>query len=427
MLQFENVTLTFSERIPSIVTREALDALDQQLTSEQAFADPYPLYDRLRAADPVHLSEVLNGWVLTGYTDVSHVLRDHERFSNVGRISLFTEQLPAVARTRIGPLIDHFSRAILHVDPPAHTHLRSALQQVFTKPRIQGMRRRVQQLSDQLLDRTSANGKMDIIADFAYPLAITVLGELLGLPASDYDLYKKWSDDIGVRLFGTGKATVENVDNARTSLIELSSHLSRLIDERRRSPRDDIISGLTGVRDFSDDELISTCITLVLAGHGTTMNLIGNGMHALLRHPDQMQRLRRDPSLIITAIEEILRYDNPLQRIWRMVKVDVKLRGKLIRRGEIVFPTMGAANRDTAEFPNPHRLDISRRPNRHVSFGAGSHLCVGAALARLQGEIAINRILQRFRQLEPATGTLNWDRNLFHRGLMALPVTFEPG
>ena len=186
-----------------------------------------------------------------------------------------------------------------------------------------------------------------------------------------------------------------------------------------------MISGLANVPDFTDKSLISTAITLVLAGHGTTMNLIGNSIHALLRHPDQMQRLKRDPPLITRAIEELLRYDSSIQRLGRKAAIDIEMGGQLIRKGDMVYPTMGAANRDPTEFTDPHRLDLKRSPNRHLSFGTGAHHCIGAALARLQGSIAINTILQRCDDLQLATDTLHWEPHLWHRGLKALPVRFK--
>lgn len=407
------------------MTPKTIDSLDEQLISDQTYADPYPFYDLARAEAPVYYSQVINGWMLTRYVDVGEVLRDHERFSNAGRMTLFTEKLPDSVRAEIGPLLEHFSRAILHVDPPQHTNTRNALQQVFTKARMQRMQTRVQQLVDELIDRSGKSENMDIISDFGYPLAMSVLGELLGLPLNEYDLYKQWSDDVGVRLFGQGKATVESVATANASLAQLTDRLGRLIDERRQSPRDDVISGLAHVPDFTDKSLISTAITLVLAGHGTTMNLIGNSIYALLRHPDQMQRLKRDPPLITRAIEELLRYDSSIQRLGRKAAIDIELGGQLIRKGDMVYPTMGAANRDPAEFTDPHRLDLKRSPNRHLSFGTSAHHCIGAALARLQGSIAINTILQRCDDLQLATDTLHWEPHLWHRGLKALPVRFK--
>jgi cytochrome P450 len=290
------------------------------------------------------------------------------------------------------------------------------------------MRPRIEALVSELISEVQDAGRMDVIRDFAYPLPAIVLGEMLGIPPEDRDQYKKWSDDIGVGLVGTGRAALDNVERARQSLFELTDYLRPLVAQRRQHPRNDLISNLIAIEvkgdRLSERELFSTCITLILAGHGTTTNLIGNGILALLRHPDQLEALKNDPSLIEIAVEELLRYDSPLQRIWRMATEDVEIDGKHIRKGQIVLPTMGAANRDPAEFAEPDRLNISRQNNPHVALGTGIHLCVGGPLARLQGVIAINALLQRLPSLQLETEALAWEANLFHRGLKSLPVVF---
>jgi cytochrome P450 len=406
------------------------DSLDQGLLSAEFLTDPYPFYHRLRAEEPVHWSDVWNGWVLTRYDDVVFALRDSACFSNVGRLDLFLGQLPQLAEVELKPLKNHFSRAITHLDPPDHTRLRALIKEVFTGRLVQSMRTRVQVLVDDLLAAVEASGshRAEMIRDFAYPLPAMVIGELLGVPPADRDRYKKWSDDIGVGLFGTGQAAQDNIEQARQSLLELTDYLGYLVGQRRQHPQNDLITGFIGAEDHGDRlteaELFSTCVTLLIAGHGTTTNLIGNGLVALLRHPDQWQTLKDNPALIAIAIEELLRYDSPLQRIWRLARQDVELNGQKIRQGQIVLPAMGAANRDPAEFPNPDQLDLNRRRNRHTAFGNGIHLCLGAPLARLQGAIAINTIGQRLPSLQLETETLAWEANLFHRGLKSLPVVF---
>ena len=402
--------------------------LDRHLLSPEFYANPYPFYHQLRDTNPVHWSDAWNSWVLTRYSDVSAVLRDFSRFSNVGRIDLFLEQLPEEGRERMGPLKGHFSKAITHLDPPDHTRIRKLLKTVLSARLVQSMRPRIEALVNELISRVGDAGRMDVIGDFAYPLPAIVLGEMLGIPPEDRDQYKKWSDDIGVGLVGTGRAALDNVEKARQSLFELSDYLRPLVALRRQHPRNDLISSLIAIEvkgdRLSESELFSTCITLILAGHGTTTNLIGNGLLALMRHPDQLEALKNDPSLIEMAVEELLRYDSPLQRIWRMATEDVEIGGNQICKGQIVLPTMGAANRDPAEFSEPDRLNIRRLDNPHVALGTGIHLCVGGPLARLQGAIAINGLLQRLPSLQLETEALEWEANLFHRGLKSLPVVF---
>jgi cytochrome P450 len=408
--------------------RNSSCAFDQHMLSPEFYANPYPIYHQLRDADPVHWSDAWKGWVLTRYADVTSTLRDFSRFSNVGRIDLFLEQLPEEGRGKMGPLKGHFSRAITHLDPPDHTRIRKLLKTVLSTHLVQSMRPRIEALVSELISEVQDAGRMDVIRDFAYPLPAIVLGEMLGIPPEDRDQYKKWSDDIGVGLVGTGRAALDNVERARQSLFELTDYLRPLVAQRRQHPRNDLISNLIAIEvkgdRLSERELFSTCITLILAGHGTTTNLIGNGILALLRHPDQLEALKNDPSLIEIAVEELLRYDSPLQRIWRMATEDVEIDGKHIRKGQIVLPTMGAANRDPAEFSEPDRLNIRRQDNPHVALGTGIHLCVGGPLARLQGAIAINALLRRLPSLQLETEALEWEANLFHRGLKSLPVVF---
>ena len=403
----------------------------ESLIGSQAFhSDPYPIYDRLRVETPVYRSDSLNGWLLTRYDDVALGLRDFRKFVVSGRIQRFLSELAPDLVDRAQPLVKHFSKAITHLDPPEHTHIRRPAGEDFTPELFEPWRPRVQKLCDDLLDSLVHRGEMDLIADFAFPLPAIVLGEVLGIPSEDRDRYKKWSDDIGVRLFGTGHATEANMEEARKSVLELYDYLRTLVDDRRREPRDDLLShfarytqpGDNGEAAWSEQELFSTCVTLVLAGHGTTTNLIGNGLVALLDHPEQLAQLRDDPSIAADGIEEILRYDNPLHRMWRRAIVDVEIGGQRIREGDIVLPALGAANRDPEVFEHPHQLDFCRDSNKHVSFGVGVHLCLGAPLARLQGQVVLPTLLRRLPGIRLATCELDWDSNLLHRGLKSLPV-----
>jgi cytochrome P450 len=382
-------------------------------------ADPYPTYHRLRAEDPVHLSP-LGFWVLTRYEDVVAVLRD-------GRLA--KEAVIAFVAARFGIAPGTIGLSMLDRDPPDHTRLRSLVSKVFTPRVVEGLRPHIQEIVDGLLQRVAGAGSMDLIEAFAYPLPVMVICELLGVPLEDHERFKGWSLDMARGL----DAIMLPVDSevARRSGAArhaLSGYFRGLIAERRASPRGDLLSALIAAEEagdkLSEDELLASCILLLVAGHETTVNLIGNGTLALLRHPEQLRRLREDPGLITSAVEELLRYDGPVQRTARMPSTDVTIGGRTISKGEMVMPFIGAADRDPAQFPDPDRLDITRSDNRHIAFGLGIHFCLGAPLARAEGQIAINTLVQRLPTLALATGRPEYRQSLTLRGLKALPVTF---
>jgi pimeloyl-[acyl-carrier protein] synthase len=382
-------------------------------------ADPYPTYHRLRAEDPVHLSP-LGFWVLTRYEDVVAVLRDPR---------LAKEAVIAFVAARFGIAPGTIGLSMLDRDPPDHTRLRSLVSKAFTPRVVEGLRPHIQEIVDGLLQRVGGAGSMDLIEAFAYPLPVMVICELLGVPLEDHERFKGWSLDIARGL----DAIMLPVDSevARRSGAArhaLSGYFRGLIAERRASPRGDLLSALIAAEEagdtLSEDELLASCILLLVAGHETTVNLIGNGTLALLRHPEQLRRLRENPGLITSAVEELLRYDGPVQRTARMPSTDVTIGGRTISKGEMVMPFIGAADRDPAQFPDPDRLDITRSDNRHIAFGLGIHFCLGAPLARVEGQIAINTLVQRLPTLALATGRPEYRQSLTLRGLKALPVTF---
>jgi pimeloyl-[acyl-carrier protein] synthase len=382
-------------------------------------ADPYPTYHRLRAEDPVHLSP-LGFWVLTRYEDVAAVLRD-PRFAK--------EAMMAAVAKRFGITQGTFGLSMLDRDPPAHTRLRSLVSKAFTPKVVEAMRPHIQEIVDGLLARVAGAGSLDLIEEFAYPIPVMVICELLGVPVADHERFKGWSLDIARGL----DAVMLPVDSqvairsgiARQGLI---GYFRELIAARRASPRSDLLSALIAAEEagdkLSEDELLASCILLLVAGHETTVNLIGNGMLALLRHPEQLRRLRENPGLIAGAVEELLRYDGPVQRTGRMPSEDVTIGGRTIAKGEMVMPFIGAADRDPAQFPDPDRLDITRSENRHVAFGTGIHFCLGAPLARVEGQIAINTLLRRLPKLTLVTEKPEYRQSLTLRGLTALHVTF---
>ena len=382
-------------------------------------ADPYPTYRQLRAEDPVHHSP-MGFWVLTRYDDVVAVLRDPR---------LAKEAIAAFVAARFGAPVPITGLSMLDRDPPDHTRLRSLVSKAFTPRVVEGLRPRIQQIVDGLLRRALEKGSMDLIEEFAYPIPVNVICEMLGVPVEDHERFKGWSLDIARGLDSILLPRDSEVPKrsvaSRTALAE---YFRELIAKRRASPRSDLLSALIAAEEAGDklskNELLATCILLLIAGHETTVNLIGNGTLALLRHPDQLRRLRENPALIGTAVEELLRFDGPVQRTARIPSEDVIIDGHTIAKGEMVMPFIGAADRDPAQFPDPDRLDIGRTDNRHIAFGWGIHFCLGAPLARVEGQIAINTLVQRLPSLALATDAPEFRESLTLRGLKSLPVTF---
>ena len=282
-------------------------------------------------------------------------------------------------------------------DPPDHTRLRTLVSKAFTPRAIESLRGRIEQMVDALLDVAVDRGEMDLIADLAYPLPASVICEMLGVPLQDRDRLREWSADIARSLDAVIVSDPEVIARANAAGVALREYFERLVAERRRAPRADILSGLIAAEEAGDrlstDELFATVILLFLAGHETTANLIGNGMLALLRHPAELARLRDDPALIESAVEELLRYDSPVQRVSRITTADVVIGDRTIPAGSLAMALLAAANRDPAYFPDPDRLDVARRDNRHLAFGSGIHFCLGAPLARLEGRIVFAALL----------------------------------
>lgn len=403
-------------------------SVDQLLVSPEIFSDPYPIYHQLREQNPVHWSEVWGCWVLTRYADVVAVLRDYRRFTNVGRIASFLDQLPAGVRAQIQPLYDNFTVGMPNTDPPEHTRVRGLVNQAFSARVVESMRPRVQEIVDGLLDQAESGSGMEVIGDLAYPLPAIVIAETLGVPAADRDQFKAWSDDI-VAFHGTGRPHVETIKKSTAALLKTKAWLLQLIEARRRQPEDDLISALVAAEErgemLSETELVATCITLLTAGHETTTGLIGNGLLALLHHPDQLRKLRENPAMIGTAVEEFLRFDTSFLRAWRLTAEDVEIGGKQIPKGQTLSLMLGAANRDPAQFEDPDRLDITRDPNLHTSFGWGIHFCAGAPLARRETEIAFTTLLHRFPRLKLDEEGVEWQQNNTFHNLKSLPVILQ--
>jgi pimeloyl-[acyl-carrier protein] synthase len=406
--------------------RKSIATFDDQLRSDEFFIDPYPTYHRLREHAPVYWSDVLGGWVITRYVDLISIFRDPQRFSSAGRVTYLLNQLPDAARSQVEQLERHYNVGIAHSDPPDHTRLRALFTKVFTPRMVERMRPRIESVVNDLLARVERAERMDIIGDLAYPLPAIIISEMIGAPTEDRDKFRQWAIEINGLFEGGGRIIPRNVEIAQRALLEMRAYVRELIERKRVEPHDDILSGLVAAEEqgekLAEAELVSTVVTLFVAGHETTTNLIGNGMHALLHHPDQLARLHANPGLIVSAVEELLRYDTSVQRGWRIAREDVEFGGAPIRRGDLVLPMLGAANRDPAQFPNPDVLDIERKENRHVAFGYGIHFCLGAPLARLEAPIAINALLAKFPNLGLTGESLAWRQDIALRGLITLPV-----
>jgi cytochrome P450 len=386
-------------------------------------ADPYPVLRRLREEDPVHWSEILGGWVLTRYADVRAFLADPRLSAD--RITPFlAHQVPTASET-VQALLRQIGLWVVFTDPPAHTRLRSLLGRGFTTRAMERLRPRVREIADGLLERASIRGEMDLIRDFAYPLPVAVIGDLLGVPPSDRERLKAWSDEVAT-FVGSALATPDKYARAARSVAEMHDYFGSLVARRRAAPAEDLVSALVGDEGrgeaLGEDELVANCVMLLFAGHETTTNLIGNGALALLRHPSEARSWRENPALSPSAVEELLRYDGPSQAMVRVAREDVPVDGRVIGRGDRVFLMINAANRDPRQFEEPDRLDLERTDNRHVAFGYGIHFCLGAALARIEGQIALPALLARFPTLTPRTKAPEWLDSLVFRGMRSLPV-----
>jgi cytochrome P450 len=389
-------------------------------------ANPYPLYARLRSEDPVHWDEPLNFWTLTRFADVNAVYRD-ARFSRAMALAGAFQRLPEAERERSKPIYDSFSKSMAYSDPPYHTRLRGLTNKAFTPGVVERMHAPIQNVVDRLFDAVEHQGQMDVMTDLANILPATVIMEMLGLPLEQRAEFKQLSDAIFATV-GVVRYDPQAMTKGLSSLDEVTLIFRSWYDHVVAEPRGDLFSALATVAEqgsqLSRAELVANTLTLLTAGHETTTNLIGNGTLALLQHPEQMQKLRDERSLIANAVEEMLRYDNPVQVTYRVAVEDVEIGGRQIRRGQIVNLLLGAANHDPAQFSDPDHFDITRQETHHIGFGAGIHYCLGAPLARLEGQIVFATLLRRFPNLRLATDTLEWQAHPTFRGLVSLPVVF---
>lgn len=390
-------------------------------------ANPYPTYARLRSEDPVHRYFVGGDWIVTRYADVKAVLKSG---------CVHTDDKPKSIKQRnqylqdkeknLNTLAFTTSRFLFYMNPPDHTRLRALVGKAFSPVVVERMRPHIQVIVDELLDKVRHKGSMDIVADLASPLSVTVISKLLGIPKEAQQQLHEWvkilfrilDPLLSLKEYATMNRATEN----------FHEYLSTLIAERQKTPQEDLISILIAEQEQNDrlsqKEILAICTLLFAAGEETTGNTISNGMLALLQHPDQIEQLKREPTKIESAVEEIIRYDSAVQMITRIATDNLKIGEQTIKAGEKIVLCLGAANRDPAQFVNPDELNINREQNHHVAFADGIHYCLGAALARVETQIAINTLLKNFPDLKLASNKLEWQNSIVLRGLKALPVSF---
>lgn len=389
--------------------------------SPRVYRNPYPKYAELREKDPVHWSPMMDSWVLSRYEDIDTILRDHKRFSNDAR-----HRLPSGSRRASIPAGNDPS--MLFLDPPAHTRLRALVNKAFTSHAIAALEPRIRHIMDDLLDHIPDPACFDLIQAIANPLPVIVIAELLGVSPADREQFKIWSNCRARLLEPTiTRQERQAADNAAEAI---NAYFLKVIEQRRRQPQDDLISALIAVGNEDDNltqhELLEMLRLILIAGNETTTNLIGNGMLALLRHPQHMQQLRDRPDLMPSAVDELLRYDPPVQITARSATEDLTLHGRAIRKGQGMILLIASANHDPSVFKHPDVLDIARQANNHIAFGRGIHYCLGAPLARLEARIAIGMLLERFATLDLLTANPTFRDSVVLRGLTALPIRAQP-
>jgi cytochrome P450 len=407
-------------------TVPAADVLRRVVATAEGWADPYPLYRQLLEQADLHRREPDDLWYAVRHRTCQQLLKDNR----LGHDSTRPFRRPGTGEVPSPRLREHFERrrrrglSMLTTNPPDHTRLRGLVNRAFTPRRVEGLRDRITELVDQHLDRIAEAGSADVMADLALPLPVSVISELVGVPEEGRELFQPLLLDR--RLEGAGEPTDDELRDADTSFEERDAFFRALIAQRRSVPRDDMLSALVAVRDggdgrLSEAELMATVFLLYFAGFVTTTNLIGNGLLALLQHPGEMARLWADGDLVPSAVEEMLRYDSPVQFVTREVLETVEVDSVTLAPGEAVVAILGAANRDPERFPEPDRFDVGRTDNHPLSFGAGIHFCLGAPLARLEAQVVFTRMRERFTDVESLVAEPSRAPG-FLRGLQSLPV-----
>jgi cytochrome P450 len=391
-------------------------------------SDPYAVYRELRRSNPVHRN-ALGFWVFTRHADCLAILRDRRSSSDGRNVdqSAFREFRAGDIPAQDGPESMLAEMApFLFRDPPDHTRLRGLVQKAFTPRVVEGLRPRLQEICDGLLDDALERGEVDLVADYAYPLPVQIIVEMLGVPAEDHEQFRVWSHALARGLDPDFLLPPEAVQQRLGAILSFVQYFASLIEDRRKRPGDDLLTRLIQAEEQGDaltqGELLSTCILLLVAGHETTVNLISGGALTLMERPDQLALVRDDPAVIRSAVEEMLRFVCPVQLTGRVALEDMEIAGAPITKGEFSMLLIGSANRDPAVFADPETFDVTRSDNNHLGFGFGIHHCLGAPLARLEAQIALPTLLRRARRLERNSDALVYKENIVLRGLESLPV-----
>lgn len=386
--------------------------------------NPYPTFARFRNEAPVFWSEKGKYWIVSKYADIQGILRDlhyEKGLQNANTLNPIVKMLPPVKEA-----IKSRSTWMLNQNPPDHTRLRSLVNRAFTPTMVNSMREHIEEIANRLLDDVAQKGEMDIVKDFAFPLPVTVIAEMLGVPPEDRNIIKEYSHGLTNGLepgFDLGRIT-----RANKAVQDFEDYLRPLVEERRKHGKNDLISALVSAEEQGDklsmDELLGNCVLILVAGHETTVNLIGNSVLALLNNPDQMQMLKDQPSLCVTAVNEFLRYESPVQTVKRLAAQELQLHGEKIGAGDTLLLLLGSANRDPEHYQNADQLDITRADNKHLAFGTGIHHCLGSSLAEVEGQIAIGTLLKRFPNLKMKSQKVEFKFPFTLRGPKELLVTF---
>jgi cytochrome P450 len=391
------------------------------LLDPEVLANPYPLYHRLRSSAPVYWDPYLHAWVVTRYADVVYVFQHF-----LAARTPSPEHLAAMDMASLSPIAQVMVRQMLFLDPPDHTRVRTLAARAFTPRRVEVLRGHIQEITNRLLDEVAEKGRMDVIGELGAPLPAIVTTEMLGVPSRDWEKLKNWSTDFA-EMLGNFQHNPGRAARVLRSVEEMTAYFREAVRRQAEEPTEGLVNALASAEvdgdRFSEEEVVANIIVTMVGGLETTTNLIGNGLLSLLRNPAELERLRRDPELIPSAVEEMLRYESPSQHTARLAPQDLELGGQRIRERQAVIAVMGAANRDPARFPEPDRLDLGRQDNRHLAFGWAGHFCFGAPLARIEGQIAFRTLLRRFPELRLEPQPLAWRENLGLRGLKALPVS----
>ena len=412
----------------SAISPESL--ITESLESGDYYKNPYPLFAELRANNPIHFSNTIGGWVLTRYREVDLVLRDHENYSSKGRVTHLLNQLSSEAQAKIKLLHAHFAIGLAHSDAPEHRRIRSLLAQSFTPKIIDSLRPEITTQAQSLVAKLE--GDVDLIAELLTPLPALIVGKLLGSKPTDLPNLIRWAHAVNGLYERGGKLSEEKALHAEAMLREMRDFVLELVSERRalkqadKLESADVLSNLVIQEEESltDQELLSTVVTLFVAGHETTTHLLGNGILALLLRQDVLNEARKDETKIPLIVEEMARFDGSVPRSWRLAKSDLELSGVQIKKGDLVLPILAAANRDPEVFEDPDKFDLHQENKRHLAYGKGVHVCLGAPLARLEAQELLKALFQRFSHIElnADAQSLEWRKDLALRGLLSLPV-----